>query len=231
MGRELQKKKRRSSIPKVRQKPKSKKLNLQANPTIAANWHVLSFLMDKAQTFRQNYNRLGLASRLNSSTGGVERTRSIASKVFTSETDSLIITSSVKKSLIPGEVKVERDASGNIARIIRTDRTRTNPLNDPLNEMASDNENAALAVKVVEDKPTKGIVGELIVQSENVALKTPRKQSKREEEWVERLVDKYGDDFVKMARDRKLNPMQQSEGDLRKRVRRWREFKASALSE
>ena len=187
-------------------------------------------LRDKAQTFRQNYNRLGLASRLNSSTGGVERTRSIASKGFTSGTDSLIITSSVKKSLIPGEVKVERDASGNIARIIRTDRTRTNPLNDPLNEMASDNENGALEVKVVEDRPTKGIVGELIVQSENVALKTPRKQSKREEEWVERLVDKYGHDFVKMARDRKLNPMQQSEGDLRRRVRRWREFKASALS-
>lgn len=39
MGRELQKKKNRSSNPKVRQKPKSKKkMNLKTNPIIAANW-------------------------------------------------------------------------------------------------------------------------------------------------------------------------------------------------
>lgn len=53
--------------------------------------------------------------------------------------------------------------------------------------------------------------------------KRPRKQSRREEEWVERLVEKYGDDVGKMVRDRKLNPMQQSHGDIAKRVRIWRE--------
>jgi hypothetical protein len=42
MGRELQKKKKRSSIPKVRQKPKSKKVNPLGNPIIAANWYVPS---------------------------------------------------------------------------------------------------------------------------------------------------------------------------------------------
>jgi hypothetical protein len=40
MGRELQKKKNRSSIPKKRQNPKSKKKILQ-NPIIAANWYSL----------------------------------------------------------------------------------------------------------------------------------------------------------------------------------------------
>ncbi|KAL8776805.1 MAG: hypothetical protein Q9213_008121 [Squamulea squamosa] len=39
MGRELQKKKNKSSIPKVKHKPKSKKLNLKANPIVAANWY------------------------------------------------------------------------------------------------------------------------------------------------------------------------------------------------
>jgi hypothetical protein len=40
MGRELQKKKNRSSIPKVKQKPKSKRhLNPKGNPIIAANWY------------------------------------------------------------------------------------------------------------------------------------------------------------------------------------------------
>ena len=38
MGRELQKKKKRSSIPKVRMKTKSKKVNPLGNPIIAANW-------------------------------------------------------------------------------------------------------------------------------------------------------------------------------------------------
>jgi nucleolar protein 16 len=38
MGRELQKKKRRSSIPKVSRKPKPKKRQILNNPIIAANW-------------------------------------------------------------------------------------------------------------------------------------------------------------------------------------------------
>jgi len=40
MGRELQKKKNRSSIPKIKLKPKSKKrTNPLGNPIIAANWY------------------------------------------------------------------------------------------------------------------------------------------------------------------------------------------------
>jgi len=41
MGRELQKKKNRSSIAKVQRKPKSKKKILN-NPIIAANWSVFN---------------------------------------------------------------------------------------------------------------------------------------------------------------------------------------------
>jgi len=39
MGRELQKKKNRSSINKVKLKPKSKKVNPLGNPIVAANWY------------------------------------------------------------------------------------------------------------------------------------------------------------------------------------------------
>ena len=39
----------------------------------------------------------------------------------------------------------------------------------------------------------------------------------------EELVKKYGDDVGKMARDIKINYMQRSEGDLKKRIKTWRE--------
>ena len=49
--------------------------------------------------------------------------------------------------------------------------------------------------------------------------KQKRRQSAREVEWVERLLAKYGaEDVAGMARDKKLNAMQQSEGDIRRRV-------------
>ncbi len=40
MGRELQKKKKRSSIAKIKMKPKSKRVNPLGNPIIAANWYL-----------------------------------------------------------------------------------------------------------------------------------------------------------------------------------------------
>ncbi|KAL8869824.1 MAG: hypothetical protein Q9174_003981 [Haloplaca sp. 1 TL-2023] len=75
------------------------------------------------------------------------------------------------------------------------------------------------------------VIKELVRQAENAAPKRKRKQSQREEEWVQRLVEKWGEDLGGMARDRKLNPMQQSEGDIGRRVRAWREGKRRAMEE
>jgi nucleolar protein 16 len=52
--------------------------------------------------------------------------------------------------------------------------------------------------------------------------KTKRKQSDREREWIERLVGRWGENYGKMARDRRLNPMQQTETDIRRRVDKWK---------
>jgi nucleolar protein 16 len=41
-------------------------------------------------------------------------------------------------------------------------------------------------------------------------------------------VSRYGDDYGKMARDRKLNPMQQTETDIKKRVKKWKASQTSA---
>jgi nucleolar protein 16 len=80
------------------------------------------------------------------------------------------------------------------------------------------------------DEEWKGIAAEpgktaVVRQLEELArsgaVKRERLQSDRETEWIESLVAKYGMDIGKMARDRKMNPYQKTEGDLRRRVAKW----------
>jgi nucleolar protein 16 len=123
------------------------------------------------------------------------------------------------------EVQVERDPeTGKIIRIIEDKRTKDNPLNDPLNELEESegeewNGFAMVPEPSASDNP---VIRQLEEAARNGARKAPRTQSQREEEWIERLVEKYGDDYSKMARDTKLNPMQQSEGDLKRRITKWK---------
>ena len=73
-----------------------------------------------------------------------------------------------------------------------------------------------------ENEAQNPVISELEEAARNGVRKAPRKQSEREGEWLERLVSKYGEDYGRMARDRKLNPMQQTESDIKKRVRKWK---------
>ncbi len=70
-------------------------------------------------------------------------------------------------------------------------------------------------------REVRGIIRQLEEQAKFEKKKPPRKQSEREKEWIARSVDKWGKDFKGMSRDMDLNPMQQSEGDIRRRVERW----------
>lgn len=110
-----------------------------------------------------------------------------------------------------------------------------NPLNDPLNVFDdSDDEGEMRNFGVRKEKGEGGggggggsgsIVRELeaAARAGDGGRKRPRMQSQREEEWIERLVRRWGDDYDAMMRDRRLNPGQQSAGDLRKRVKRWKD--------
>jgi nucleolar protein 16 len=137
-------------------------------------------------------------------------------------------------TLVTTETKVERDPqTGHILRIIRSDedcedatarKRQLNPLNDPLEDLSDQEESSAISTG------PNGIVAELeaLAEEEGAALarkRRPRQQSKREEEWIARLVGKHGDDIRAMARDVNLNPMQQSEGDLGRRIKKWKENK------
>ena len=101
--------------------------------------------------------------------------------------------------------------------VIRTENEIDNPLNDPLNPITESKIQRPAQMKVDND-----IVMELEEQATLEAKKRPRQQSGREEEWLSKLIAKHGEDYTAMIRDTRLNPFQQTEGDIRRRVRQWR---------
>ncbi|CAD6588777.1 MAG: Nucleolar protein 16 [Alectoria sarmentosa] len=212
MARPLQKKKNRSSLHRVRQKPKSKHVNVKSNPIVAANW-------DQSLTLSQNYRRLGLSSKLSAYTGGTEA-KTKPTTLESQRKDSLSIPTSHKLSeLGTTEVKVTRDPkTGAIVSVQHEKAERENPLDDPLNEL-SDSEDEDQDAR---SSNGRGIVAELEEQARHSRRKRPRMQSQREREWIERLVEKWGEDWGGMVRDRKLNPQQQTEGDLKRRIAVWK---------
>jgi len=174
----------------------------------------------------QNYKRLGLSSRLNGASGGTEKKPGLDTEDDENQKrDSLAIAGprALNKQTTQ-EVQVERDPeTGRIVRVIRAEPDeRDNPLNDPLNDIMDFNDDGA-----AKDRPQNSIVAQLeaeaAAEEELLAKKKqPRKQSQREEEWIARLVEKHGDDTKAMVRDRKLNPMQQTEADIARRLKKWK---------
>jgi nucleolar protein 16 len=233
MGRELQKKKNKSGIPKKRQNGPSKKKILQ-NPIIAKHWN-------QKETLSQNYRRLGLTARLNHATGGTEKTIALlglndgqssrADATVNSTANALNIVSKAPEKIETEEIEVERDPeTGAILRVTGQIEKKDNPLNDPLNEIEDDGEaewnGFAMVPERREGESENPVIRQLEEAARNGAKKAPRGQSQREQEWIEKLVAKYGEDYGKMARDRKLNPMQQTENDIRKRVVKWKKAQA-----
>lgn len=102
-----------------------------------------------------------------------------------------------------------------------------NPLNDPLNELEDDEEEWTGFAMVPKESSDNPVVRQLEEAAKNGVRKASRAQSQRETEWLERLVKKYGDDYERMARDMRLNPMQQTAADIRKRVKKWKTTKES----
>jgi nucleolar protein 16 len=137
------------------------------------------------------------------------------------------ISNVIPKAIVPTEARVERDEAGRIVRVHHQGghgKHKDNPLNDPLNsdeedeDMQSDGPDGQRR----ETSSENAIVKALQEQAALIPEKKVRQQSQREKEWIQRLAARYGADFAAMARDRKLNPMQQTEADIRRRVERWR---------
>ncbi|EEY14103.1 Nop16-like protein [Verticillium alfalfae VaMs.102] len=228
MGSQRQNKKRRSSKSTIRQSNKPKKaLNPRGNSIVAQNWN-------KKETLTQNYRRLGLTARLKAPTGGVEKSvRAAASGTRQPiPIDPFAIAPAVNKPTI-GEARVERDADGKIIKIHYADagrKPRANPLNDPLVALETDSEDdedvdggewGGIEERDEESRPK--VIRMLEEEASREVEKKPRHQSEQEVEWIERLVAKHGDNTAAMARDRKLNQMQQTERDIARRVNKWKQ--------
>ncbi|KAG5981640.1 hypothetical protein E4U55_002725 [Claviceps digitariae] len=257
MGRELQKKKRRSNRQPVRQSNKTKKiLNPRGNNVIAQNCppnlssnEFAPTHRNKNETLAQNYRRLGLLARLKAPTGGTEKklggggtssttTTTTTTTHATSKNDPFAITC-LDKAIV-SEAKVERDADGKIVRILSRSRVeKANPLNDALCALESESESEsesgggasgtargtewggiAEREAAEEGGRTTEVIRSLIEESHNPAPRMKRYQSEAEREWLQRLVDRHGDDTAAMARDLKLNPMQQTARDIAKRIKK-----------
>lgn len=137
--------------------------------------------------------------------------------------DPLAVTPTSGTAAAFRSVKVERDADGKIVRVLRKD----NPLNDPLNDVESDSDEEGDNNKAEESgaeksadgaKETK-VVDLLEAEAARPTEAHKRHQSQQEREWLARLVALHGDDTAAMARDLKLNPMQQTAANIRKKLR------------
>ena len=194
---------------------------------------------NKKETLSQNYTRFGLVAKLGKATGGTAPGNKALLKDLN---DSLALKSGDQGLIKVGEVKVERDEQGRIKRVVRDN----NPLNDPLNGLDSDNESDAAPQRQqqqqeqpvlnnhipqhdlelenvsadVDDESKPEVLRALEREATRLVEKTVRHQSEREREWLQRLVEKHGDDVAAMARDRKLNPYQQTASDIKRRLKK-----------
>ncbi|KAI8299626.1 Nucleolar protein 16 [Colletotrichum sp. SAR11_240] len=218
MGRDLQKKKRRAGQ-KTRQPNRPKKLlNPLGNDIIAKNWN-------KKETLTQNYRRLGLTARLRNPTGGVEKTLSQVERLKSAKPASSPFDIASMEQAVVDEARVERDENGKIVRIHYSKSSRANPLNDPLNDIEADSdeeeEEETEEWGGIDDESRPEVIRLLEKEASRGELKKPRHMSQQEKEWLERLIAKHGDNAEAMARDRKLNPMQQTSADIARRLRRF----------
>lgn len=216
---------KKSSLGKAtrRNKDRQRKVNIASNPIIAANW-------DYSLTLKQNYKNLGLRAQLQRPAGGEEadyskdqtkdplvkpeiEDESDEDEDENQENDASGNEEEFDASKIPeGEARIKRDENGNVLEVIYGQMKNSDTF-----EGEQQDENQA------EDESSKT---EVVKQLEEIAnaprAKKERSMSSREEEWLERLYNKHGDNYRKMFFDRRLNIYQQSEGDLRKRIRGWK---------
>jgi nucleolar protein 16 len=146
-------------------------------------------------TLSQNYKRLGLRSKLGNPAGGVEKVLSLDANEQDQEEKP-------EDSLEAGEGRIIRHEDGTVTV-------------EYGHSEESDDE------QELEPSESSNVVIQQLEQLSRSGITKPRLQSDREQDWIRTLVEKHGDDYEAMMWDKKLNIYQQSQGDLKKRVKKW----------
>ena len=156
-----------------------------------------------------SYRRLGLAARPLAiySSGGVEKTQNTVQAVEGGQ-----------KSIKPrrSEARIQRHLDGTTS-VVYPD--------------SDDEEHVTEQPSLHEETPVvKGIfkygillIIELMEIASKPQLPNLRQSSTLEAQWLQKLVDTYGDNYDRMMWDKELNPMQHTVAQLKRKIKTWKQ--------
>jgi len=224
MANPRQRRKARSTHKPVHHSRQAKKL-LKKQPPIRGP-RVLQDAWDKHKTVRQNYAALGLAVSLNPNTSGgtehpaavTEARRVVNGADFLGDLDPAVSTSGGRNQDLPiGLGRIVRDEAGRIIAVETNDNVDRPPPNDPLHLVDEAANRTPESQSWISFGRTSGANSELIQPLCDVfRAPVPRFTSKGEMIFLQKLLSKHGRDVEAMTRDRKLNPYQRTEGEIRR---------------
>jgi len=239
MANPRQRRKAKSSTHKPVSHSKRAKRLQKKMPTIRGP-KALQDAWDRSKTLQQNYLALGLQHDLNPvSSGGSEvRLNCIIDGANTSQTSSSTIggvqsavSEAATSTCTPpkGFGRIIRDSSGNIVRVeLPSDgeegqASKRELMIDPPIALTKSELRMWTQDRAESQKgANSGRIASTLVQDlENLATSAivrERHTSLGERSYLERLVEKHGDDFGNMARDRRLNPAQRTANELRRAI-------------
>ncbi|EMR11590.1 hypothetical protein PNEG_00034 [Pneumocystis murina B123] len=178
---------------KIKLKKRKKTSNKSSSVSICLG-PILSEKWKKEKTLEQNYRELGIVLKQNKEKESPRKAEE--SNGFFSNKKNLL-------KLKPNEAQILRDDQGNIIKVIYE---KQYDFDDELNEIAMENTKAK--TQVIEELKNK-------IKNN---IKFNRRPSQNEINFLNRLIELYGDNVDAMAKDIKLNPMQQTAADLRRRI-------------
>lgn len=238
MGSVRQRRKQHSTTKKAtrRNKDAHRKINIHSNPIIAENW-------DYNATLAQNYAKLGLSAKLQKPAGGQQinydskqqkvgtvKANTIADLDSSSDEEEEETNSSddehsdvfidpeeldengeyIPERILEGEARIVKDDSGNIIKVVYG-TMKPFDIDMSIEQLKQKNsmQPKTEVIKLLEEEANKPVI------------RKERHLSAREDEWIGKLVAKYGDNYKGMVRDKKLNIYQQTEATLRNKVLKW----------
>ncbi|XAO23578.1 nucleolar protein 16 [Cryptococcus bacillisporus CA1280] len=163
---------------------------------------VLQEKWDKKKTVFQNYAALGLLPSI-----------PVPKGASTSRSQR------VKLPEVPAEIEAENVKVG-FGRIIRDEEGN---VIDIIIDEDEQKQGEQIEVDVEKEMGPVEAKTEVVKRLEELAASAApvkRHSSMSERTWLQQLVDKYGDDTEKMARDRKLNVWQKTEGEIKRMIKK-----------